>query len=71
MSVKIVALIVSIIMPQAQPDVDHVTIMKDLTSCWVAAKEFTDHDLSDAMRERGAIGLKATCAFREAPSTSH
>lgn len=67
MSIKAIALIVSVIMPADQPDINHVERAKDFPSCWAAAKEFAERDLSDALRARGALGLKATCGFMERP----
>lgn len=67
---KAIALIVSVIMPADQPDINHVERVKDFQSCWAAAKEFAERDLSDALRARGALGLKATCGFMERPSSS-
>lgn len=65
---KAIALIVSVIMPADQPDINHVERAKDFPSCWAAAKEFAERDLSDALRARGALGLKATCGFMERPA---
>jgi len=65
---KTIVLVLSVIMPQDVPDIDHMMKVKSFDDCWAAAREFVERDLSDALRERGAIGLKATCAYREMPS---
>lgn len=65
---KMIVLVVSIIMPQDIPDIDHVYHVTSFEECWKNAKEFTERDLSDELREHGAVGLKATCAYKEMPS---
>lgn len=65
---KAVVLVVSIIMPGDVPDVNHVTRMHSFDECWASAREFTERDLTDAMRGGGAVGLKATCGYQEMPS---
>ena len=67
-SAKTVVLIVSIVMPADVPDVSHVEQMKSLDACWVAAREYVEHGLAESTRERGAIGLKAGCAYQESNS---
>ena len=64
---KAIALIVSVIMPADQPDINHVERVKDFAVCWQMAKDFAERDLSEALRARGALGLKATCGFMERP----
>lgn len=59
---KIIVLIVSILMPGREPDIDHQAKMESLEACWAAAQEFMSHDLNDAAREKGAVGLSARCA---------
>lgn len=70
-SAKVVLLIVSIIMPQEQPDVNHVAKMKSFDDCWAAAKEFTERDLTEDLRQKGALGFKATCGYMEKPSDTN
>ena len=65
---KIIVLIVSIVMPGQQPDINHAERMRDAASCWDAAKAFTERDLTDDMRAHGAIGYKAACMSIEKPS---
>lgn len=67
---KAVVLIMSVVMPQDVPDINHVARMKSFDACWEAAKDFAEHDLSDALREKGALGLKATCGYQELESRS-
>lgn len=69
-SAKIIVLMVSIVMPGDQPDVNHIERMKDFASCWDAAKSFTERDLTEDMRNKGALGFKASCAYLEKPSQS-
>jgi hypothetical protein len=68
---KTIVLILSIVMPQDVPDVTHIMRMQSFDKCWSAAKEFTERDLSDAVRDSGAVGLKATCGYQEMPSSEH
>jgi len=67
-SAKIIALVVSIVMPGDQPDVTHMERQPSFDECWAAAKAFTERDLSDTLRKQGALGLKATCGYYEMPS---
>jgi hypothetical protein len=54
---KIIVLIASILMPRDVPDVDHVQKMASFEECWAAAQDFMSHELTESMREKGAIGL--------------
>jgi len=65
---KILILIVSIVMPQEQPDINKTYPVKTCDYCWKAAKSFTERDLTDDMRAKGAIGLRAACMYVEKPS---
>lgn len=65
---KVFVLIVSIMMPQGVPDVQHAFKMESPSACWEGAKDFLSHDLSDEMRSKGALGLSAACAYQELPS---
>lgn len=65
---KTIVLVLSIMMPGEIPDIDHVMKSDSFDVCWAAAKSFTERDLTEDMRGHGAIGLKATCAYREMPS---
>lgn len=67
-SAKIIVLIVSIVMPGQQPDMNKIYPLKSFDECWMAAKDFTERDLTDDMRSHGAIGLKAACGYLEKPS---
>lgn len=67
---KSILLVLSIMMPREAPDVDHVVKVGSFDECWAAAREFTERDLTDVLRDQGAIGLKATCAYREMPSSA-
>lgn len=67
MSLKAIALIVSIVMPADRPDITHVERVVSFDACWAAAKEFAERDLTATLRERSALGLKATCGFMEVP----
>ncbi len=49
-------------------DIQHVVHMKTMEACFDGAKDFLSHDMSDALREKGAIGLSAACAYKEMPS---
>lgn len=68
MSAKMVVLILTIMMPQDVPDIRHVMHMESLSSCFEGAKDFLSHDLSEELRDKGAIGLSANCAYQEMPS---
>ena len=68
MSAKMVVLILTILMPQDIPDIQHVMHMESLDSCFDGAKDFLSHDLSEELRAKGAIGLSANCAYKEMPS---
>jgi hypothetical protein len=68
---KIIVLIVSIMMPGQQPDINHAQQMRDAASCWDAAKEFTERDMTDEIRSHGAIGYKAACMYIEKPSEAN
>lgn len=68
MTGKIIVLIVSIVMPRDVPDIQHVTKMESFEACWDGAKAFLAHDLTDVMREKGAVGLSAACAYQDLPS---
>lgn len=65
---KIVVLIASILMPQDIPDIDHIQKMDSLEDCWAASKDFMSHELTEDMRAKGALGLRAGCAFQYKPS---
>ncbi len=65
---KIIVLIVAIVMPPQVPDIQHVQKMDSFDACWAGAKAYLDHDLTDQMRARGAIGLSASCAYQAPPS---
>lgn len=65
MSLKAIALIVAVVMPADRPDIRHVERQPSFDVCWQAAKEFADRDLSDTLRSKGALGLKATCGYVE------
>jgi len=67
---KAIYLVVSIMMPRDQPDIDHMAKVDSFEHCWKAAREFTEKDLTDDLRAHGALGLKATCGYQEMPSTS-
>lgn len=67
-STKTIVLILSIIMPRDEPDINHIQKVSSFEECWAAAKEFTERDLTEDMREHGALGLKATCAYQELKS---
>lgn len=62
---KVVVLMMAIIMPQGVPDVEHASRMDSAEECWTAAKKFAERDLSDAMKEHGAVGISAGCIFVE------
>lgn len=62
---KVVVLIMSIIMPQGVPDVQHAAKMDSAEECWDNAKKFAERPLSDDMKAHGAIGLSAGCLFVE------
>ena len=66
---KEVLLIVSILMPGQKPDIKHQVTGLTMEECFEQAKDFIGHELTDAMREHGAIGYGATCMGREQPST--
>lgn len=68
---KAIVLVMSIMMPQDVPDVNHVMRMKSFDECWAAAKAFTERDLTETMRAGGAVGLKATCGYQELPSSDN
>lgn len=68
---KIVVLIVSILMPGQQADIDHQAKMESLEACFAGAQDFMSHDLTDAAREKGAVGLSARCAVVYPPSQSN
>lgn len=61
---KVFILIVSILMPGREPDINHMQQMESADACWDAAKEYMSHDLTKEMRQRGAIGLRAGCAYQ-------
>lgn len=65
---KVIVLVVSIVMPANMPDIQHVQRMESFDACWTGAKAYMEHDLSDEMRARGAVGLSAACGFQELPS---
>ena len=65
---KEVLLIVSILMPGQKPDIQHQVTGLTMEECFEQAKDFIGHELTDAMREHGAIGYSATCMWREKPS---
>lgn len=66
--IKETVLIVAILMPGQQPDVLHRTTGLTVAECTAQAQEFVDRDLTDGLREKGALGYSATCQWREAPS---
>lgn len=68
MSAKMVVLILTIMMPQDVPDIQHSMHMESISSCMEGAKDFLSHDLSEELRAKGAIGLSANCAYKEMPS---
>jgi hypothetical protein len=70
-SAKVVMLILRVIMPGETPDVTHMQKMESVQACMEAAGEYLSHDLSEAMREKGALGLGATCAFHEQESQAN
>lgn len=70
-SAKAIVLIVSIVMPADQPDINHVRREPSFDACWAAARAFTERDLSDGLRASGAVGLKATCGYQEMPSETN
>ena len=67
-SAKAIVLIVSIVMPGDAPDINHMAKMKSFDDCWSDAREFVERDLTEDMRQHGALGLKATCGYYEMPS---
>ena len=67
--IREIILVVSIIMPGNIPDIRKTIPQDTLDDCWAAARDFVNHDVTRAMRERGALGYGATCAFQEKPST--
>ena len=67
-SSKIIVLVLSIVMPQEVPDINHIERMKSFDDCWKAAREFTERDLSEDMRAKGAMGYRAACGYFDRPS---
>lgn len=65
---KIIVLVVSIIMPQGVPDIQHVRKVDSFESYWDSAKDYLAHDVTDEMRAKGAVGLSAACAYQDLPS---
>lgn len=68
---KTIFLVMSIMMPRDVPDIDHAMRMDSFDSCWSAAKEFVEKDMSEELRSHGALGLKATCGYQEMPSDTN
>jgi hypothetical protein len=60
---KVIVLMMSIVMPQGVPDVEHASRMDSTEECWKEAKEFTERGLTDGMKAHGAIGLAAGCMY--------
>lgn len=65
---KEVILIVNVFLASHQPVQPRLIPMPDLATCWDKGKEFTDIQISDDMRQKGIIGLSATCAWQEKPA---
>lgn len=63
-----IVLILTLMTPPGQEDIQHHQKMDDLLTCYAAAQEFTNVGLSDAMRQHGIIGKAAACAVVERPS---
>jgi hypothetical protein len=60
---KTIVLILSIVMPAHQPDIDRARKVASAEECWTEARKWSERDLSDEMKQMGALGFKATCAF--------
>lgn len=71
MSAKMIVLILTVLMPRDVPDIRHVMKMDSMESCWDGAKDFLAHDMTEELREKGALGLGAMCAYQEMPSSSN
>ena len=68
MMLKEVMLIVAILMPGDTPDIKHHVPVLTLEECFQQARDFASRELTDEMRQHGAIGYSATCMWREKPS---
>jgi hypothetical protein len=53
----------TIMMPGNIPNVNNMKHMDSAETCWVAAKQWAESDLSDELKQMGAIGKIAGCAF--------
>ena len=68
---KEVMLIVAILMPGDMPDIKHHVQGLTLEECFEQARDFASRELTDEMRQHGAIGYSATCMWREKPSVQN
>ena len=67
-SAKVIALVLTVIMPGDTPDINHTVRQESFEACWREARSFVERDLSESLRSQGAIGLAAACAYKELPS---
>ncbi len=63
-------LVMWVVMPQDRPDIMRPMPIDSMQACWQQAQQFVAGGLTAEMREHGAIGLGATCAWREKPGTT-
>jgi len=67
-----VVLRVTIITPQAMPDIEKTIPMASLATCWASANEFASQDLDQVKTKfPQALGVAAGCGVLEKPSVKN
>ena len=65
MNLVIIFLWLTIIMPGQKPDIEGHFKQPSAAECWKEAQAFLDQGVTDAMKERGAVAVKAGCSTDE------
>ena len=65
MTPAIIFLWLTVVMPGRQPDIEGHFKWQSATECWKEAQAFLDQGVTDAMKEMGAIAVKAGCSTDE------
>ena len=55
----------TVIMPGQQPDIEGHFRWQSAGDCLKEAKAFLDHGLTEGMKARGAVAIKAGCSTNE------
>lgn len=62
MNEVLIFLWLTVVMPGRQPDIEGHFKWPSATECWKEAQAFLDQGVTEAMKERGAVAVKAGCS---------